>query len=97
MWPGEWSIVALRKVVTKHLAFGDIQDTDLRKIILEQFINEVLSNNASFASRGKLPMVFEKIEKLSNKFLNNKKHYENLISPLRKQILLRARLVNSMR
>ena len=71
MWPGEWSVVALRKVVTKHLAFGDIQNTDLRKRMLEQFINEVLSNNASFAS-----MVFEKIEKLAAKFLDNKKHYE---------------------
>ena len=76
MWPGEWSVVALRRVVTKHLAFGDVQNPDLRKRMLEAFINEVLANNASFASRGKPPMMFEKIDKLSSKFLDNKKHFE---------------------
>ena len=76
MWPGEWSVVALRKVVTKRLAFGEIENADLRKRMLESFINEVLSNNASFASRGKPPMMFEKIDRLADKFLDNKKHYE---------------------
>ena len=76
MWPGEWSIITLRRVVTKHLAFGDIQNADLRKRMLESFINEVLSSNASLASRGKPPMIFEKVDKLANKYLDNKRHFE---------------------
>ena len=76
MWPGEWSMVALRRAVTKHLAFGDITSADLRKKMLEAFLNEVLLNNASFAARGKPPMEFEKIDKLAVKYLDNKRHFE---------------------
>ena len=73
MWPGEWSMVALRRAVTKHLAFGDIVNPDLRKRMLESFMNETLSSNASFAARGKTPMVFEKIDKLAARYIDNKK------------------------
>ena len=89
MWPGEWSMVALRRVVTKHLAFGDINNPDLRKRMLEALINEVLSSNASLAARVKPPMVFEKIDKLASRYLDNKRHYEKTFkldkneSPLR--------------
>ena len=76
MWPGEWSMVALRRAVTKHLAFGEINNVDLRKKMLEAFLNEVLSSNASFAARGKPPMEFEKIDKLATRYLDNKKHFE---------------------
>ena len=76
MWPGEWSVITLRRVVTKHLAFGDIQNADLRKRMLESFINEVLASNSSLASRGKPPMMFEKVDRLANKYLDNKRHYE---------------------
>ena len=76
MWPGEWSMVALRRAVTKHLAFGDITNTDLRKKMLEAYLNEVLLSNASFAARGKPPMEFDKIDKLAVKYLDNKKHFE---------------------
>jgi hypothetical protein len=76
MWPGEWSMVALRRAVTKHLAFGDITNPDLRKRMLEGLINEILSSNASLAARGKPPMVFEKIDKLATRYLDNKKHFE---------------------
>ena len=76
MWPGEWSMVAMRRAVTKHLAFGDIQNVDLRKKMLEAFINEVLTSNASLAARGKPPMEFDKLDKLASKYLDNKKHFE---------------------
>ena len=76
MWPGEWSMVALRRAVTKHLAFGEINNVDLRKKMLEAFLNEVLSSNASFAARLKPPMEFEKIDKLAAKYLDNKKYFE---------------------
>ena len=76
MWPGEWSMVALRRAVTKHLAFGDIQNSELRKKVLEAYINEVLTGNASLAARGKPPMEFEKLDKLATKYLDNKKHFE---------------------
>ena len=76
MWPGEWSMVAMRRAVTKHLAFGDIQNVDLRKKMLEAFINEVLSSNASLAARGKPPMEFDKLDKLASKYMDNKKHFE---------------------
>ena len=76
MWPGEWSMVALRRAVSKHLAFGDINHADLRKKMLEAFINEVLANNASLAARGKPPMEFDKLDKLAVKYLDNKKHFE---------------------
>ena len=76
MWPGEWSMVALRRTVTKHLAFGDIQNVELRKKMLEAFINEVLASNASLAARGKPPMEFEKLDKLAARYMDNKKHFE---------------------
>ena len=76
MWPGEWSMVSLRRAVTKHLAFGDIQNLELRKKMLEAFINETLTSNASLAARGKPPMEFDKLDKLASKYLDNKKHFE---------------------
>ena len=76
IWPGEWSMVALRRAVTKHLAFGDIQNVELRKKMLEAFINEVLASNASLAARGKPPMEFEKLDKLAARYMDNKKHFE---------------------
>ena len=76
MWPGEWSMVALRRAITKHLAFGDIQNVELRKKILEAYVNEVLSSNSSLAARGKPPMEFEKLDKLALKYLDNKRHFE---------------------
>ena len=76
MWPGEWSMVAMRRAVTKHMAFGDIQNADLRKKMLEAFINETLSSNASLAARGKPPMEFEKLDKLASRYLDNKRHFE---------------------
>lgn len=76
MWPGEWSMVALRRAVTKHLAFGEISNADLRKRMLEALINEVLSGNSSLAARGKPPMEFEKIDKLATRYIDNRKHFE---------------------
>ena len=76
MWPGEWSMVTLRRAVTKHLAFGEISNPDLRKRMLESLMNEVLSSNASLAARGKPPMEFDKIDKLATRYLDNKKHFE---------------------
>jgi hypothetical protein len=69
-------MVSLRRAVTKHLAFGDIQNLELRKKILEAFINKTLTSNASLAARGKPPMEFNKLEKLARKYLDNKKHFE---------------------
>ena len=76
IWPGEWSIVAIRRVVTKLHAFSDIRNRDLRKRMLEAFINEVLATNASHAARKKIPMIHEKIERLAKKYLDNKGAYE---------------------
>ena len=76
MWPGEWSMVAMRRAITKHLAFGDIQNVELRKKIMEAYVNEVLSSNSSLAARGKPPMEFEKLDKLALKYLDNKRHFE---------------------
>ena len=76
MWPGECSMVTLRRAVTKHLAFGEINNVDLRKRMLEALINEVLSSNSSLAARGKPPMEFEKIDKLATRYIDNRKHFE---------------------
>ena len=69
-------MVALRRAVTKHLAFGEISNADLRKRMLEALINEVLSGNSSLAARGKPPMEFEKIDKLATRYIDNRKHFE---------------------
>ena len=61
LWAGEWSMVVLRRVVTKHLAFADITNMDLRKKVLETFINKALAINASHAVRGKPPMFFSRL------------------------------------
>ena len=78
-------MVAMRRAVTKHLAFGDIQNVDLRKKMLEAFINEVLSSNASLAARGKPPMEFDKLDKLASKYMDNKKHFEKSFKIDRKE------------
>ena len=51
MWPVEWSIVVIRRTISKHSAFGDIQNVELRKKIMEAYVNEVLSSNSSLAAR----------------------------------------------
>ena len=60
----------------KALTFGDIQNVDLRKKMLEAYINEVLTSNSSLAARGKSPMEFEKLVKLASKYMDNKKNFE---------------------
>ena len=77
MWPGEWSMVAMRRAITKHLAFGEIQNINLRKKMLEAFVNEVLTSNASLAARGKPHLEFEKLDKLATKYLENRRNFEN--------------------
>ena len=43
-------MVWLRGAVTKHLAFGDIQNVDLLKKMLEAFINEAPTSNSSLTA-----------------------------------------------
>ena len=76
VWPGEWSMVVLRRVVTKHQAFSDIQNMDLRKKVLETFLNKALAINASHAVRGKPPMFFAALDKMAEEFLNNRRNYD---------------------
>ena len=76
MWPGEWSVATLRRVVTLHQAFGDINVPELRKRLLESFLNDVLKKNSSNAARKKLPMDFEKVNNLAKHYLENKRNYE---------------------
>ena len=76
MWPGEWSVATLRRVITLHQAFGDITVPELRKRLLESFLNDVLKKNSSNAARKKLPMDFEKVNSLAKHYLENKRNYE---------------------
>ena len=39
IWTVMWPMVALRRTITKHLAFGEISNADLRKRMLEALIN----------------------------------------------------------
>ena len=96
IWPGEWSMVAMRRTITKHLAFGENQNLDLRKRMLEAFVNEVLTSNASLAARGKPPLEFEKLDKLATKYLENKKNFENSFKLTRKKTLKKSQEANRL-
>ena len=76
MWPGEWSVAVLRRVITMHQAFGEITVPELRKRLLEGFINDVLKKNSSNAARRKLPMEYEKVNSLAKHYLDNKRNFE---------------------
>ena len=76
MWPGEWGVVVLRRVVTKHKAFIDITNGDVRRKVLEAFIDRVLYINSSHALRGKPPLFFAEVDKIAEDFLMNKRNFK---------------------
>ena len=56
------------------LALISAYGMDLRKKVLETFINKALAINASHAVRGKPPMFFAAFDKMVEEFLKNRRN-----------------------
>ena len=79
-WPGDRSMVTLRRVVTKTKSFMAVQNQETRMKLLEVFINQILEVNQRKAMQEEIPMTFkemldvakDKIENVSDYFPSNR-------------------------
>ena len=69
-WPGEQSMVTLRRVVTRQKEFASISDIKKRKKLLESFINKMLENNSKRAAQGDVPLTYKEILEQSKEYLD---------------------------
>ena len=69
-WPGEQSMVTLRRVVTRQKEFASISDVKKRKKLLEAFINKMLEINSKKAAQGDVPMTYKEILEQSKEYLD---------------------------
>ena len=60
-WPGDRSMVTLRRVVTKTKSFGAISNQENRLKMLEIFINQILEINQRKAVQDEVPMTFKEM------------------------------------
>ena len=68
-WPGEHSMVTLRRVVSRQREFATISDVKKRKKLLEVFINKMLEINSKKAAQGDVPLTYKEILEQSKEYL----------------------------
>lgn len=71
-WPGDRSLVTLRRVVTKHSGFEEIRDQGIRRKLLEKFIDKILELNSRRAAQGQVPMTFKEMNEEAKESLESK-------------------------
>ena len=68
-WPGEQSMVTLRRVVSRQREFAAISEVKKRKKLLEAFINKMLEINSKKAAQGDVPLTYKEILEQSKEYL----------------------------
>ena len=68
-WPGEQSMVTLRRVVSRQREFAAVSDVKKRKKLLEAFINKMLEINSKKAAQGDVPLTYKEILEQSKEYL----------------------------
>ena len=70
-WPGDRSMVTLRRVVTKLKSFKAISNQETRMRLLEVFINQVLEVNQRKACQDEVPLSFKEVMDIAKDKLEN--------------------------
>ena len=74
-WPGDRSMVTLRRVVTKTKSFSAIPNPDSRMKMMEIFINQILEINQRKAIQDEVPMTFKEVMEVAKDKLDNVSDY----------------------
>lgn len=74
-WPGDHSLVTLRRVVSKTKSFSAVSNSDTRMKLLEVFINQVLEVNQRKASQDEVPMTYKEVMDLAKDKIENVNDY----------------------
>ena len=74
-WPGEQSMVTIRRVVTRQNAFAVVTEIKSRKKLLETFINKMLEINSRRAAQGDVPMTYKEVLEQSKEYLETPSNF----------------------
>ena len=74
-WPGDRSMVTLRRVVTKTKSFKAVANQETRMKLLEVFINQILEVNQRKATQDEVPMNFKEVMEVAKDKLENVSDY----------------------
>ena len=74
-WPGDRSMVTLRRVVTKTKSFSSISNQENRMKMLEIFINQILEINQRRAIQEEVPLTFKEVMDVAKDKLDNLSDY----------------------
>ena len=69
-WPGDHSMVTLRRVVSKTKSFKAVGNETTRMKLLEVFINQILEVNQRKAMQDEVPMTFKEVMEVAKDKLN---------------------------
>ena len=76
LWPGEYGPANLRGIVTKYRAFAAaFNSPDVRKKVLEDFLNRILGDNAVRAGQRLPPLAFNEVDKRANDLLDRRSDF----------------------
>lgn len=74
-WPGDRSMVTLRRVVTKTKSFQAVTHQETRMKLLEVFINQILEVNQRKAIQEEVPMTFKEVLDVAKDKIENVSDY----------------------
>ena len=74
-WPGDRSMVTLRRVVTKTKSFKAVSNQETRMKLLEVFINQILEVNQRKAIQDEVPMTFKEVMEVAKDKIENVTDY----------------------
>ena len=74
-WPGDQSMVTLRRVVSKTKSFKAVANQDTRMKLLEVFINQILEQNQRKAMQDEVPMTYKEVLEVAKDKMENVNDY----------------------
>ena len=74
-WPGDRSMVTIRRAVTKNKEFVEISNQVTRKKLLEAYLNKMLDINQQRATQKSVPLKFKECDTWAKEFIENKTNY----------------------
>ena len=74
-WPGEQSMVTIRRVVTRLDSFSSVSDIKSRKKLLETFLNKMLEINSRRAAQGEVPLTYKEVLEQAKEYLETPNNY----------------------
>ena len=74
-WPGDQSMVTIRRVVSRKKEFNEIRDAKTRKKLLEAYINKMFQINSRRAAQGDVPLTYKEALEQSKEYLDTPYEY----------------------